>query len=86
MSTTFQPTLPSLPGAQCVVEDDQAVNVKFGASVTKAATLDVGSNVLNHVQLPSTTAPVESGQVITIGADDYTFTVVAGVVTNIVVS
>lgn len=79
--------LTTLAATDTVVSNSDTVAVRNSAGAdSHNGTAVVANHALTGINLAATVAMVDSGDAVTIGEDTYTFTVAAGVITNIVVS
>lgn len=81
-------TLPNynLQPDQVIVTDGQTATVADDNGVTSDAIIGVSGGALTGITLDALSAIIKDGDAITIATDTYTFTVVDGEITNIVVS
>lgn len=77
--------IPNLPDDEAIVEDGESIDIESADEVVIEGTLVVEGGTVSAI-IPDTVAFVSNTDEVVIGGNTYTFTVVGGEITNIVVT
>ena len=86
INALHQTTRRNVAASISVEEAEANPSGELAAFLADAATKTPGYVAPEPEPLPTTDTIVSNGEVVTVGANTYTFTVVAGAITNIVVA